>query len=59
MIDLPTLAWRTGRPRAQLAADLGVTLRMVASAKHNRAAVEAWRAQWEQDRAAARQEATP
>lgn len=25
MIDLRTLAWRTGRPRAQLAADLGVT----------------------------------
>ena len=51
-------ALNDGRTFRAVAADLGVTLRMVARAKHNRAAVEAWRAQREQDRAA-RQEDTP
>ena len=52
-------ALNEGRTYRDVAADLGVPLRQVSRAKQNSAALEAWRAQREQDRAAARQEATP
>ena len=52
-------ALNEGRTWDDVAAEIGVSKQTVGRAKRNAAAVEAWRAQREQDRAAARQEARP